>query len=344
MSNSPDNGLDLEELELQLLPAWAKQSPDTKRYAKYEGSAADSGPPGREHRERRGRRVERSDHRQRDEANQDRRRKPREERAGPPRREGGRFDGPRSEEKRDPIQLLPEVSVSFLPEERGVESLARQIKLTGRAYPIFDIAHLILKRPDRYHVTFRVAKKPDDQVAQPLWICNLDDTLWLSDQDAVNHVLRKHFDTFYKAERTPADPPKGTYTFVAQCALSGIILGPPNYHDYQNKLRKLHAERFSRMPFEVYKSKVRIVKDEAVVKKRIQEQSWKTEYVCLNVSEAKRLDSREGVEQHFREVQFGNIIRAIESHTLLGAVAQLLPTPALRPFVRRGPGAHRRCP
>src|SRR6185295_9788350 len=29
MSNSPDTGLDLEELELQLLPAWAKQSPDT---------------------------------------------------------------------------------------------------------------------------------------------------------------------------------------------------------------------------------------------------------------------------------------------------------------------------
>ena len=344
MSNSPDNGLDLEELELQLLPAWAKQSPDTNRYAKYEGSAADSGPPGREHRERRGRRVERSAHRQRDETDQDRPRKPREGRAGPPRHEGGRFDRPRSEEKREPIQPLPEVSVSFLPEERGVESLARQIKLTGRAYPIFDIAHLILKRPDRYHVAFRVAKKADDPVAQSLWICNLDDTLWLSDQDAANHVLRKHFDTFYKAERTPADPPKGTYTFVAQCALSGIILGPPNYHDYQNKLRKLHAERFSRMPFEVYKSKVKIVKDEAVVKKWIEEQSWKTEFVCLNVSEGKRLGSREEVEQHFREVHFGNIIRGVESHTLLGAVAQLLPTAALRHLVRRAWDEQQRFP
>ena len=317
MSDSPEIGLDLEDLELQLLPAWAKQSPDANRYAKYQGSATESGPPGRERREPHGKRAERSAHRQRD-ADQDRSRKPREGRAGPPRREGGRFDRPRHEEKREPTQPLPEVSVSFLPEEKGVESLARQIKLTGRAYPIFDIAHLILKRPDRYHVTFRVAKKPDDQVVQPLWICNLDDTLWFSDQDAVNHVLRKHFDTFYKAERTPADPPKGTYTFVAQCALSGIILGPPNYHDYQNKLRKLHAERFSRMSFEVYKSKVKIVKDEAVVKKWIEEQSWKTEYVCLNVSEAKRLGSREEVEQHFREVHFGNIIRGVESHTLLG--------------------------
>ena len=47
MSNSPDTGLDLEDLELQLLPAWAKQSPDTNRFAKYEGGA-DSGPRGRD--------------------------------------------------------------------------------------------------------------------------------------------------------------------------------------------------------------------------------------------------------------------------------------------------------
>ena len=54
----------------------------------------------------------------------------------------------------------------------------------------------------------------------------------------------KHFDTFYQAERTATEPPKGNYTFVAQCGMSGVILGPPNYHDYQNQLRKLHAGTF----------------------------------------------------------------------------------------------------
>ena len=48
------------------------------------------------------------------------------------------------------------------------------------------------------------------------------------------HVLKKHFTTFYQAERTATEPPKGKYTFVAQCGLSGVILGPPNHHDYQN--------------------------------------------------------------------------------------------------------------
>src|SRR5205823_2559265 len=192
-----------------------------------------------------------------------------------PGREGNRprfQDRGRRPERMEPPAPPLEVDVSFIPEEKGVESLARQIRLTGRAYPLFDIGFLILKKPDRYTVRFSVIKKPDGKIAQPLFVCALDDTLWLSEPEAVDYVLGKHFATFYQAEKTPTEPPKGTYTFVAQCGMSGAILGPPNYHDYQNKLRKLHAERFSRMPFEMFKARIKIVRDEAVVKKWLDDQ------------------------------------------------------------------------
>src|SRR5205823_9821418 len=139
MSDSPEIGLDLEDLELQLLPAWAKQSPDANRYAKYEGGDGDSGPRGRE------RRGPPSDRRDRPRRREEGPRTSRDESPGPRRGGGGRHERPRRDENREPAPILPEVSVSFVPEEKGVESLARQIKLTGRAYPIFDIAHLILK-------------------------------------------------------------------------------------------------------------------------------------------------------------------------------------------------------
>jgi hypothetical protein len=228
-----------------------------------------------------------------------------------------------------------ELNVSFIPEEKGVESLARQIRLTGRAYPLFDIAFLILKKPERYNARYEVIKKPDGQVAQAMFVCALDDTLWLSEREAMDYVLSKHFATFYQAERTPTEPPKGTYTFVAQCGMSGTILGPPNYHDYQNKLRKLHAERFSRMPFEVFKTRIRIVRDEAIVKKWLEDQSWKTDYLCLNVPETIKLMTRDEVEQHFRQTHLANVIKPVESHTLTGTAAQALPTHALQRLVRR---------
>ena len=181
---------------------------------------------------------------------------------------------------------------------------------------------------------FSVKKNAEGKPVQPLFVCALDDTLWLSEDEAVAHVLKKHFATFYQAERTATEPPKGKYTFVAQCGMSGVILGPPNHHDYQNQLRKLHTERFSRMPFEEYKSRVRIVRDEEVVKKWVDDQSWKTEYVCLNLPEPLRLANMEAVEKHFRETHKENIIKPVESHTLNGAAARALRSPDLVRLVR----------
>ena len=330
MSTTPDSDLNLD---LHFLPAWAKQSPETNRYAKFEGEAER---PGR-YRDERGRRPD-GEHR----------RGPRNRPSGPDRGPRNRPPSPPRGDRRPdrgyepgrPREMapaappLPDLDVALIPEDKGVESLARQIKLTGRAYPLFEIAHLILSKPERYHAIISVVKKPDGQPAQPLFLCNLDDSLWLSEEEAISHVLRRHFETFYQAERTPTDPPKGTYTFVAQCGMSGVILGPPNYHDYQNQLRKIHAERFGRMPFEAFKSRVKIVKDEAVVKKWVEDQSWRTEYICLNVPEPLKLGTRVEVEAHFRAHHAANLIRPVASHSLSATAGQALPQPALRQLLR----------
>ena len=203
--------------------------------------------------------------------------------------------------------------------------------MTGRAYPLFEIAQMVLQKPERHSVTFSVQKKADGQVLQPLFVCALDDTVWLTEEEAVAYVLDKHFATFYQPERTQVEAPKGTYTFVAQCGMSGVVLGPPNYHDYQNQLRKLHSEKFSRMPFDAFKSRVKIVRDEAVVKKWMDDQSWKTVYVCLNMPDALKLDTREEVEKHFRETHLPIIIKQVESFHLSGAASRNL---RCQPLVR----------
>jgi hypothetical protein len=333
MSDVPDLGLDLENL---LQPAWAQGKSEATRFDKYTGHEGVKP-------ERRG-------------GDRGERRGPRREGGGgfggerrggegrPP-RGGGKFGGGRKDfgrrddrgerrERPEPPAPLPEIFVTFIADENGVESLSKQIKMTGRAYPLFQIAQLVLQKPERYSVQLGVKKKADGAIAQPLFICALDDTPWLSEDEVVAHVLKNHFATFYQAERTATEPPKGVYTFVAQCGMSGAILGPPNYHDYQNQLRKLHAERFSKMPFDMFKARVKIVKDEAVVKKWIEEQSFKTEYSCLNVPEPLKLPTMEEVEKHFRTTHKDAIIKQTEKHTVSGVVSRNLKSRELYRLVR----------
>ena len=359
MSTLPDNEFDLEKL---FLPAWAQEAPSSVKYAKYEGEERrperrderrgprfgnrEGGPGGRRSGPRPG--GERGPQRPGGQAAPSglSDRGPRGDR--PPRRDqAGDRRGPRRfdpNQRREPPAPLPEIDVAVVPDERGVESLARQIKMSGRAYPLFDIAQMILQKPERHGFVFTVKKNPEGQPLQPLFVCVLDDTLWLSENEAVSHVLKRHFNTFYQAERTATEPPKGKYTFVAQCAMSGIILGPPNHHDYQNQLRKLHTERFSRMPFEVYKSRVKIVRDEEVVKKWVEDQSFKTEYICLNMPEPLRLSDMEAVEKHFRENHKDNIIKQVDSHTASGTAARGFRSPELSRLVRSAWEDQRRFP
>jgi hypothetical protein len=78
------------------------------------------------------------------------------------------------------------------------------------------------------------------------------------------------------------------------------------------------------MPFEAYKARVKIVRDEAVVKQWVDDQSWKTEYTCLNVPEPLKLPNRDEVEKHFRATHKEAIIKAVESHVVSGVAARAL--------------------
>lgn len=326
MSNTPEADFDLEKL---FLPAWAKESPQHNRYAKFEGE-----PERRDDRGRGGDRRDRPARRPSFGQSRGPGGAPGSSSPRPPGQGGGgarphRPGGPQQGRDRGPDRRqdsfrqaplpppLPDVQVTFTAEDHGVDFLAKQIRVTGRAYPLFDIAQLVLQKPERHSLTFSVKKKADG-TGPSLFSCALDDTLWLSEGEAVRYVLDKHFTTFYQAERTQIDPPKGVYTFVAQCGMSGVILGPPNYHDYQNQIRRVHAERFARIPFDAFKARVKIVKDEEVVKKWVEEQSWKTEYNCLNLPEPLKLPNLEEVEKHFRQVHLGNIIKSVETIRISG--------------------------
>jgi len=236
------------------------------------------------------------------------------------------------------------VNLQLVPDSGGVDMLARQIKMTGRAYPLFQIALMILEKPERHAVTFTVKKNGEGKPVQPLFACALDESLWLSENEVVQHILATHLATFYQAERTQTEPPKGKYTFVAQCGMSGAILGPPNHHDYQKKLHELHAAQFSRMPFDMFKSRVKIVKDEAVVAKWVEDQSWKTEYVCLNIPDAPKLATMEDVENHFRAVHAPNIVKQVETITISGKAARNLRSQGLARMYRIAVEDQRRFP
>jgi hypothetical protein len=174
--------------------------------------------------------------------------------------------------------------------------VARQIKASGRAYSVFDVARLFMQDRARFFVRMRAMKprppqgKPEAGAEAPpappappeVYECLVDGSFWLSHEEAIRHVLRSPaIEKFYRAENVTLDAPKGKFTAIAVCGFSGIPLGPPNHHDFQRNVARLHRERFSNMALDWYKSRVVIEKDEATLARWQESQTMSVQYVPL---------------------------------------------------------------
>lgn len=207
--------------------------------------------------------------------------------------------------------------IQLIPEARGLDEMVKQIRKEMKAYSIFELARVLLQKPQRYHV--KLSCHDGEEIA-PLFQCMLDETLWLSEKEALAHAFSHYRDRYYRLERISTEPPKGSYSSVGVCGMSQTLLGPPNHHEYQNKIKRLHAERFSRLPFEIFKSRIQMSRDEALLERWKEEQSSQEIFYSLTPTSEEgeiKIGSLAETERHFEKSFASSIIKKIEKEIVL---------------------------
>ena len=193
---------------------------------------------------------------------------------GPPDRD--KFSGPRRDERpAPPPNPFPWLRIAFTATAPAVETVAQQVRHTGKTFSLFDIARILLRNPASYTIDLTSAPK---QPEGPFYVVDVDRSVWLNRDTALRHLLRKKQEELYRAETVEIEPPKGNFPVVAVCGMSGVLLGPPNHHDFERKLRDLHRERFARLDFETFRSRLKMERDPEVIEKWRAEASKSVEY------------------------------------------------------------------
>ena len=190
----------------------------------------------------------------------------------------------RQEERRPepaPKPVLEGWAITLNPEHSALEAITKQIRSRAKSYPLFELARLIVKLSDRYSITL----KAESETSPTLFQVKADKSIWTSRKAAISHLLAKHLEKFYRRSSLTIEAPKGSHSVVAQCGMSGVLLGPPNHHEYQSRLIALHASRFKNLPFEVYKSRIKMMRDEALMEQWKTEQSTRTVFTPIDPAE-----------------------------------------------------------
>lgn len=220
-------------------------------------------------------------------------------RSGPGR---GRQDrDPRDRDRRDqPREERPaaNVAASIEPSGPAIEGLVRHIRETFRSFPLADLAQMILAARERYRVRF-TASAP-----ARLHQCLADGSLWLSREEAISHLLSgPALEAYYTPEDIEVAPPAGSFAVIAVCGMSDVVLGPPNHHEYQRNIARLHRERFSHMPLERYKSRIRMESGEEVLEKWRDQVSRVRQYRVKSAEEPPSDEAADGAESTVPDAQ-----------------------------------------
>jgi hypothetical protein len=265
-------------------------------------------------------------------------------RRGGPKPSGKKFDGPRRDDRQPPPpppNPFPWLRIAFTATAPAVETVVAQVRHTGKTFSLFDIARILLRNPASYTIDLTSAPK---QPEGPFWVVDVDSSVWLDREAAVRHLLRKKRDEFYRAETVATEPPKGNFPVVAVCGMSGVLLGPPNHHDFERRLRELHRERFARLDFETFRARLKMERDPEVIEKWRAEVSQTTQYQPLLGESAGKLPDLAAVERHFAEHHAAAHLKFVDVAPVPGDPKTTAVDPALAPLLNHARDEEERFP
>jgi len=227
---------------------------------------------------------------------------------GGPRRD---FRGGDRRERGEPIERGPYISPHFnttcYPEDAGFAAMVKAVRASCRTFQLFEITKAVLEKNERFVVVVqrKPAEKPAAQPAAtgdapetapapaaparaarpaPLYMAQPDHLPFESEEAAIQHVLKNHLGLFFDTTEVEIEPPKGNFPIINKCSITGELLGPPNYHRYQQILQQHHATRLSRLPFEKFRDSIVSVREPEVVQQWLDKMKKVTRYTWKNAA------------------------------------------------------------
>ena len=231
--------------------------------------------------------------------------------------------------KREPFAFSMEVL--FYPEDAPFNKLSDIMKASKRTYQLFDIAEIILEKPERFVV---LAKNlPDAEGnAKPLYCAQPLNLPFEDEAAAKTAAVDAKFDELFVSEEIDAEPPKGEFQVVNRCSITGDLLGAPNWHKYGEAVREYHSRKVPKMPFEKFSASIESVRDADQIAAWLETMKKKTVFKLKEPQEGapESFDTREAARAYISEKFGAELVRTYEQVRMRGEYVAKLPFGRIR--------------
>lgn len=235
-------------------------------------------------------------------------------------RDGGRDRGGERFERPRPL----DVDVKVLPETKALGTIMRKLMQSPQAYKLKDLAYFLLDNPES--VLLKITPKATEAQGAPaapqqFFQCKACSFASPKRDDVVSHILGAHLGDYYEAKEIEVEPPKGNFNCVAKCGLTGVLLGPPNVHEFNSVVREMIRTRFPGMSEADYRAKIVMLRESEAVEEWRKGATKKTVYVAKGSGEDAPQLTREQAEGEFRRNILDNLLDSPKTLMMTAAAA-----------------------
>lgn len=238
-----------------------------------------------------------------------------------------------------------DAEIKILPEPRALGTIIRKLRESSQAFKLKDLAYFLLDNPES--VLLKVMPRVKEGSTEPLKTfsqCKACTYASMNRDEVVAHALTHHLTDYYDVKEVEVEPPKGNFNCVAKCGLSGVLLGPPNIHEFNSVVREMIRTKFPNMSEADYRARIEMVRDPESIEEWRKGATKKTLYFPKGAEEGAAGLTREQAESDFKRNILDNLV--VTPKTLMITAAAALKSES-RPFlfaVRDALAAERRAP
>ena len=256
---------------------------------------------------------------------------------------------PRFAERPKPL----EAEVKVLPETKALGTIIRKLQGDTHAYKLKDLAYFFLDNPSSVLLKITPKAKQDgegretgDARREVFYQCKACGFASTDQGDVLEHIVSAHLGEYYDSKEVECEPPKGNFSCVAKCGLSGVLLGPPNIHEFNAVVKEMIRTKYPEMSEEQYRAHIEMVRDADTIEAWRKTATKKTVFFAKGTADQEGAPSfsREQAEGEFRRTILPSLIDTPKNLMITAEVAMMSPVRPLQWAVKDALEAERRAP
>ena len=174
------------------------------------------------------------------------------------------------------------IELNIYPQDETFDALVKQLKNDNKTYQLFEITKIILEKPERFVILIDKGNNASDNESKSIYFTLKDKIPFDTKEEAVSHFSNNFLCDYFEIQEVQLESPKGDFKMVYKCPFTETLLGPPNYHKFQDILKEHHNSFVKNLSIDEYQNKLLCEKDEESVNKWLDDMKKGNKYKLLD--------------------------------------------------------------